>query len=393
MAPARDGEAVLELEHVGPVQRVGAQLLALLVLVVGSEGEGGAGGEFAAPVGHEIAAGRAQILRHGDGARPLRGGARVVDERGLPHAATIVVALEDEAVAAAGVPFEAETGTLLAAVVVGIEAEPSLALAAFEALGVGSVGEAFAEGAALLEERAGPLLRPCGQREARACLVPRGLGDDVDHAVDGVRAPGRAAGAADGLDALDLLDGDAQRLPHRAGEERAVDAAPVEQHLHLVGEASGEAAGRDGPLVALDAGHLEAGNQSQRLGQAADPCAPQVVRGNHERRGRRRPHLPLGAAGRGHRNLHQLLDAEIEQVAGLGDHGAQAPAQSQDMAGTWHASGYSLCGGGRSLVPPATSKARSSKRVPPLSAALSGSNSMRSRCRPAGTRARVPGAE
>src|SRR5258705_5381038 len=95
--------------------------------------------------------------------------------------------------------------------------------------------------------------------EEGAVGVLRAPRDDVDDAVDRVRAPERAPGAADDLDALDVLQEDVLDLPVGAGEEGRVDAAPVDENEHGAGQAGRETPHADGPLVRVDARNLDAG--------------------------------------------------------------------------------------------------------------------------------------
>src|SRR6185369_16958486 len=46
------------------------------------------------------------------------------------------------------------------------------------------------------------------------------LGDDVDHAIDGIRSPQRPSRAAHDLDAFDVFKEDVLHLPVDAGEQR-----------------------------------------------------------------------------------------------------------------------------------------------------------------------------
>src|SRR5690348_14212043 len=61
------------------------------------------------------------------------------------------------------------------------------------------------------------------QQPARFCGVFR---DDVNHAVDGIRAPYRSSWAANHLDALNILKHHVLHVPIHAREKRAVDASP-----------------------------------------------------------------------------------------------------------------------------------------------------------------------
>ena len=84
---------------------------------------------------------------------------------------------------------------------------------------------------------------PSPRQQRPACLrIPRVARDDVDHAVDGVRAPQRRAGPADHLDAVDVGEDIVLHVPENAGEERRIDRPPVDHHEELVGDVRVEAA-------------------------------------------------------------------------------------------------------------------------------------------------------
>src|SRR5712664_3632077 len=69
-----------------------------------------------------------------------------------------------------------------------------------------------------------------------AARIERAPRDDVDDAVDSVRAPHGGPGAADHFDALDVLEQRVLRVPEHAGEERRVDSATVDQDEQLVAD-------------------------------------------------------------------------------------------------------------------------------------------------------------
>src|SRR5205823_5923206 len=69
-----------------------------------------------------------------------------------------------------------------------------------------------------------------GHNEASLC-IPGALGDDVDHAVDGIAAPQRGARAADHFDAVDVFDDGILHVPEHASKQRVVEAAPIHEDL------------------------------------------------------------------------------------------------------------------------------------------------------------------
>jgi len=79
-----------------------------------------------------------------------------------------------------------------------------------------------------------PLVRARPRAEVSALRRGGIAGDDVDHAVDGVRPPEGRTGPADDLDPLDVIAQQVRHVPVYAGEERGVDGPPVDQHEQLV---------------------------------------------------------------------------------------------------------------------------------------------------------------
>ena len=104
-----------------------------------------------------------------------------------------------------------------------------------ELLGVDPVVHAFAEACAVAGGRTAFLVAGAEAHQA-ALRFARRPGDDVDHAIDGVRSPERGAGPADHLDAIDVLEHHVLALPEDAGKQRRVDRAPVDEDQHLVGQ-------------------------------------------------------------------------------------------------------------------------------------------------------------
>jgi hypothetical protein len=70
------------------------------------------------------------------------------------------------------------------------------------------------------------------------------------------------AWASDHLDPVDVLHHRVLQFPEHAGEQRRIDAAPIDQHQQLIGEAAVEAARGDRLPAAVDPGDLDAGDQA-----------------------------------------------------------------------------------------------------------------------------------
>ena len=152
-------------------------------------------------------------------------------------------------------------------------------------------------------------------------LAERGVAstrDDGDDAVDGVRAPEWAAGAANDFDTFDLVDGEIQRLPADAAEQRGVRRAAIDQQKHRAGEAAHRVPAGDGPFVGVPLAHVQPGHQAQGVGKSLHAGASQGgLIDDEDGRGRIGAAL-LAPAGHGHGQVEQLLEFEIEQVIGQG---------------------------------------------------------------------------
>ncbi len=100
-------------------------------------------------------------------------------------------------------------------------------------LAVDAVVAAVGERAAVACRGVGFMGAGIGGEQAALGVLGR-AGDDVDHAVDRIAAPQGAAGAADHLDPVDVLEHHVLGFPEHARKERRVDGATVDQHQHLL---------------------------------------------------------------------------------------------------------------------------------------------------------------
>ena len=145
------------------------------------------------------------------------------------------------------------------------ERDVTLVVAAGDAGGQVAGAVAAALDAALHRERAAPA-----------------LGDDVDDAADRVRAVEAGLGAAQDLDALDVVGRQVGEVELAVGDELAsmpsistsvwLASRAANAHLRQAGEAAGAA-------------HADAGQAAQRVGGVADLHVPQVARGDDRDRG------------------------------------------------------------------------------------------------------------
>ena len=363
---AAERHPVLEVGRVGVPLLPQALVLAEGVVVIEAQPQVRPGRQRAPPMQADVAAGGLdrvrQGRRRGQGQHP-----------GLAELALVEVAEEGDVVALVGPPVAAEARVpLLPAVarvgpggvraagvgppVLGIGPRVLVRVAPVEA----HVQAVAAEAVAAAELGAGRLVAGRGHHQA-APGVGRVPGHDVDDAVDGVRAPERAAGPAHDLDAVDVLDGQVLHVPVHPGEELGVDDAPVHQHQQLRAEALVEAADGDLPLVGVDAGDLDAGRQAQQLGHQGQARAPDVLAGDHVHgAGAAVPFLG-GAAAEGDLHVQELFEFEFGDVAHHGVGGGGTRPVGVDRR-------RNRQGQPRSQQTPNESPRRSGHRWPPPSA-------------------------
>src|SRR5260221_12475022 len=92
---------------------------------------------------------------------------------------------------------------------------------------LGAIGDAAVLGRAVgRAERAG------ARAHEPASRGPWRLRENVDHAVDGVRAPKAAARPPNDFNAVDQLDRHVDRLPEHAGLNPVVNRSTVNEHEH-----------------------------------------------------------------------------------------------------------------------------------------------------------------
>src|SRR5262249_8263264 len=105
--------------------------------------------------------------------------------------------------------------------------------------------------------------------------------DDVDHAVYRVRTPDGGAGAADDFDAVDVLKQSILDFPIRAGEERIVDVAAVDDHEHRAAEPASEASNANGIFHRVDSRDLHSRYRTEYLGDIARARPADVLSGDY----------------------------------------------------------------------------------------------------------------
>lgn len=231
----------------------------------------------------------------------------------LPAHAGVEVALQRRVVVRRGFPVAPEAQLPLPPLV-EVVVRPVEHGVAVEELPVDPVGERLVDLAAVAEAREPALLDTRAGRGVDALRVLRAPGDDVDHPVHRVGAVDRAARAADHLDAVDVLEERVLHLPVRAGEERRVDRAAVDQHEDRAREPAREAADADRPLVRVDARHLHARGEAERVRDRGDARAADVLARDHvDRRRHLRPLLGFPRDG-GRLDVHELFEREVGEA-------------------------------------------------------------------------------
>ena len=107
------------------------------------------------------------------------------------------------------------------------------------------------------------------------------LGDDVDHPVHRIGAPGGGARSADHLDALDILQHQILGLPDHPGVKGRIDTASIDHHQQLVGETIIEATSADRPLGFIQPRHVEPWHHTQQFRQPGGGGASDILGSDH----------------------------------------------------------------------------------------------------------------
>src|SRR5438552_2516735 len=293
---AAPAEVVLQIDIDGvDVEREQPRLLAVVAIEVDLRLQARTVAELAAPARQQV---RTRDRSIGE-ARALR--------------LAVVRIAEQRDAAAVLAPIGAKAGLLQVPCVGHCVTVGRNAVVVAKALGVKTRAGVFAEAAAVAQCDAA-LLGPGIRARQRAQRVVGRARDDVDDAVDRVRAPQRAARAAHNLDAIDVLEHHVLHVPKHAGVQWRVDAAPVDQHQQLVGAAAVEAARRDRVAVGAGASNLQVGREAQGFGQARDARAANLVACDHVDRGRRISEALGPLRHRRDLDLGELFDRQMRQA-------------------------------------------------------------------------------
>src|ERR1700680_1521948 len=103
------------------------------------------------------------------------------------------------------------------------------------------------------------------------------FGNDIDHSVDCVCSPDRAARAADDFDPLYILEHRVLDLPINPGVEWCVNGSAVDKHEYVSGEGTREPAHTEGPCIRVDPCNFNTGRQTEGLRYTCGPGTPDVL--------------------------------------------------------------------------------------------------------------------
>ncbi|MNH06189.1 hypothetical protein D3C79_655490 [compost metagenome] len=169
-----------------------------------------------------------------------------------------------------------------------------------------------------------------GQLHARAMAVRRIAGENVDHRHQCVGAIADGVGAAEYLDAFDVLQRHRDVAPVHRGQARTVHRAAVDQHLHAPGFVDVGAVVIDGWLVAGAVADHHPRHQAQQFGDVAGAAGADQFAVEHGHAAR---HGGRGLfQARGGQNLWQVGVVD-EQVVGHGRAAEQGSQQQQARVG------------------------------------------------------------
>ena len=186
-----------------------------------------------------------------------------------------------------------------------------------EILGIGTIADGFPELSAILNGRKFPMGSATSQDNHGALRVAGFFGDDIDHAVDGVRSPDRAAGTTDHLYPRNVLQGKVERVPIHPAEGREINGAAIHHDQQFVAEKTVQAAGADRPRIGINLGDVHTGDHAQKIGNVRGSGPLNIIWSNHkDSSGRFGERLSLAGNG-GDLDVHEVLDVHCGEVRGL----------------------------------------------------------------------------
>ncbi|MNC26728.1 hypothetical protein D3C75_748710 [compost metagenome] len=178
-----------------------------------------------------------------------------------------------------------------------------------------------------------------GVLQAGALTVDRATAGDADHPHQGVGAVADGVGAAEHLDALDVLDGQRDVAPVHGGETGAIHRAAVDQHLQTA-RLGGPAA------VIVDRGQIALGvaavanhhprHQTQQLGNIARAAGLDQPPIEHRDTARYRRRRLFEAGGGEHFGQFVAVHKQIGGPPGGAGEQAWQQREQSETAGSGH---------------------------------------------------------
>src|SRR6202795_4554851 len=133
--------------------------------------------------------------------------------------------------------------------------------AALESQGVHPVVEGAAVAAAKTRIKESLIEVASTHANKLAVRVLAGLGDDINHTVDGVWTPNRTARSTDDLDAINILQEHVLNFPVGARQQGCVDRPAINQYQNVAGEPAPKPSNADRPFVTAEASYFHAGSK------------------------------------------------------------------------------------------------------------------------------------
>src|ERR1700758_4443630 len=149
-----------------------------------------------------------------------------------------------------------------------------------EGLAVYTVSEVFFVSAAVAEIDKALIDISAAGRHEHSTRILGILSDDIDHSVDCVCSPDRAARPADDLDSLDILKHCVLNLPINSCVEWCVNGSAVDKHEYVSRKGTPEPAYADRPCIRVDARDFNTGRQTDGLRDTCGPGTPDVFLGD-----------------------------------------------------------------------------------------------------------------
>src|SRR5579871_3060994 len=102
-------------------------------------------------------------------------------------------------------------------------------------------------------------------RYARPVRVFGTPGDHVDNAIHGVRPPDGPARATNHLNAVDVVHRNHLHVPINPRIKLRIYRPSIDEHENILGKLTAESANRHGPVVGINARHLDSRSKTEKL--------------------------------------------------------------------------------------------------------------------------------